>query len=447
MSQLGDTFEGSAVIESTVPLMAHVDEYGYPACEPVSNTEIARTPTGDLFTGNTVRFTASATGTRPLSYTWTLDGAAVGADQSTFEHTFNAAGTHTGGVTITNDCGQGSGTMVLEVQEPAEEQPDLSKSYKSASLTNVEAGDLLTYTLFLRNTSPVTASATLTDPIPAHTTYVSGSAGASDGNPVTLVSGDLLWSGEIISGTPVAIDFAVDVGKAPVGTVITNVARLNDGLGNVMRLEADAVYNPGYRLTIYDGALATAVPTVTLSLSWAAEDPPIKKMQISNDGGFGSGTGWIDVSDSYSAWVLDTYGDLRLPRTVYALFRDEEGKQYGPIQDDIIYDPDPPQLTGVEIITQTTTQSVERVEGEEVIVRVTASDDNSGLAQVQISHSEDFGESSEFAVTGGTTDIPWMLQASGEVYVRVVDRAGNVSESESQQGPSRYEVFLPALLR
>jgi len=447
MSQLGDTFEGSAVIQSAVPLMAHVDEYVYPACEPVSNVEIARTPTGDLFTGNTVRFTASATGTMPLSYTWTVDGASVSAEQSTFEHSFSAAGAHTVGVTVTNDCGQGSDTLVIDVQEPTEEQSDLSKSYKSASLTNVEEGDLLTYTLFLRNTSPVTASATLTDPVPAHTTYVSGSAQASDGNAVTLVSGELLWSGEIISGTPVAIDFAVDVGKAPVGTVITNAARLNDGLGNVIQLGADAVYNPGYRLTIYDGALATAVPTVTLSLSWAAEDPPIEKMQISNDGGFGSGTGWIDVSDSYSAWVLDTYGDLRLPRTVYALFRDEEGKQYGPLQDDIIYDPDPPQLAGVEIITQTTTQSVRSVEGEEVIVRVTASDDNSGLARVQISHSEDFGGSSEFGVTGGTTDIPWTLQPSGEVYVRVVDRAGNVSESESQQGPSRYEVFLPALLR
>lgn len=447
MSELGEDFEGSAIIQSTSALMAEVDEYAYEACEAVSNVEIGRTPTGDLFTGNTVRFTASATGTLPFSYTWTLDGKPVGADQSTLDRTFSAAGTYAVGVEVANDCGQGGDTMVVDIQEPAAVLPDLTESHKSAGLTNVEAGDLLTYTFLLRNTSAMTASAVLTDPIPSYTSYVTDSAEASDGSEVTMADGQLHWAGEIISGTPVVVEFAVDVGSASVGTPITNTARLDDGLDNVISLETGSVYNPGYRLTINDGALFTAMPTVTLGLSWGAEDPPIDQMQISNDGGFGSGTGWIAASSTHSGWTLDTYGDLRLPRTVYALFRDEEGKPYGPIQDDIIYDPNPPQLTQVEIITQTATQGFEIRAAHQVIVRVTASDDSSGVEAVQISDSASFGTFSEFEVTGSTTDIPWTLQPSGEVYVRVVDRAGNVSEAEKGQGPTTYEIYVPLVLR
>ena len=303
-------------------------------------------------------------------------------------------------------CGQGDDALVVQVQEPAPLQPDLSQSYKSVNaseLTSVESGDTLTYTLFLRNSSAVTATAILTDPISAHTTYIPGSARASDGDLVTLAGGQRLrmhWSGQVISGTLVVIEFALEVLvlnpveglAAPVGTPITNAARVDDGLGNVVMLEANSTYNarcPGYELTINDGALYTNIPTVTLSLLWGAVAPPIEYMYISNDGGFGSGTGWfggIAVTSTYADWVLATYGNLLLPRTVYAKFRDASGQQYGPIQDDVIYDPNPPQVTQVEIIPQTA-QGISAMQGQDVIVRVTASDDSSGVSKVQVSHS------------------------------------------------------------
>ena len=346
-------------------------------CQPVANAMLDRTPAGALFINTPVRFVASATGSRPFTYTWTLNGASVSASGNAFEHTFTAAGTYTVSTSIVNACGQASATLVTDVQAPAMKQPDLSSSHKSANLSYVQSGDILTYTLLLRNSKAVTASAVLTDPLPAHTSYVTDSAKASAGT-VTFVNDEVRWSGQVISGTPVLIEFAVEVLDAPVATHITNVAHLDDGLGHVILLETEAVYSPGYRFTINDGARYTNIPTVTLSLSWAAEEPSISQMRLSNDGGFSTGTGWLPVNTSYTPWQLDTYGNVLLPRTVYALFQGEQGQQYGPFQDDIIYDPHPPTVTQVEIITQTT-QSLQAQKGTKVIVRVTARDGNSGV--------------------------------------------------------------------
>ena len=425
------------------------DEY---PCDGVSNVRLSRMPSDGLFTGNKVLFTADADGSTPFTYTWTLNGGAVGENRSTFEHIFSASGTYTVGVTVASECGQDSDEMIVGVADPAPQQPDLSQSYKSVNLTSVEGGDVLTYTLVLRNRSAVSATAILTDVVPDHTTYIPSSAQASSGAMPTAQDGQVCWSGQVITGTPVIIQFAVEVTTTglAVGDVITNVATLDDGLGNVMTLDAQSTYNPGYELSINDGALYTDIPTVTLRYSWNVADDIIY-VKFSNDGGFGTGSsGWIPVDamdPTYAGWVLDTYGDLRTPRTVYAKFRDSSGAQYGPFQDYIVYDPGEPQVTGVEVITQTGGGSVESVAGQNVIVRVTSSDDNSGAGVIQISHGVDFAQYSEFAVTGPTTDIPWVLQSSGEVYVRVVDRAGNVSEVESEQGPPKYDVYLPLVIR
>jgi uncharacterized repeat protein (TIGR01451 family) len=425
------------------------DEY---PCDGVSNAQLSRTPSGDLFTGNTVLFMAEADGSTPFTYTWTLNGGAAGGNRGTFEHIFSVSGIYTIGVTVANVCGSDAAAMVVEVNDPAPQQPDLSQSYKSVNLISVEGGDILTYTLVVRNRSAVSATAILTDAIPDHTTYIPGSVQASSSSTLMVQNGQVRWSGQVITGTPVIVQFAVEVTMTglTVGDVITNVAALDDGLGNVMTLDTQSTYNPGYGLSIDDGALYTDIPTVTLRYSWNVVDD-IVYVKFSNDGGFGAGSsGWMPVDaidPTYDDWVLETYGDLRLPRTVYIKFRNGSGVQYGPFQDDIIYDPVEPQVTEVEIITQTAGGYVKSVTGQDVIVRVTSSDDNSGASIVQISHSVDFVQYSEFAVTGPTTDIPWVLQSSGEVYVRVVDRAGNVSEVESEQGPPKYGVYLPLMIR
>jgi hypothetical protein len=131
---------------------------------------------------------------------------------------------------------------------------------------------------------------------------------------------------------------------------------------------------------------------------------------------------------------------------VYARFRDASGQPFGPVQDDIIYDPGPPQVTGVEILAQTG-EGISAMEGQDVIVRVTASDDNSGVAKVQLSNDRDFGVFSEFVVNGGTTGVPWTLPPSGEVYARVVDRAGNLSLVSSGKATENSRVYLPIIVK
>jgi hypothetical protein len=242
------------------------------------------------------------------------------------------------------------------------------------------------------------------------------------------------------------------VQSGTIGTPITNTAELDDGMGNVTELESASLYNPGYSLSIAEGALYTDVPTVTLRFSWNAEDN-ITAVKISNDGGFGTEgdtTDWIPVDPNdptYSDWVLSTYGDLRLPRTVYIKFRDESGNPFGPFQDDIIFDPTAPQVTSVEIIPLSTTD-VLTAEPTQVIVRVTSSDDNSGVEQIQISDSYDFTTYTSYPVIGSVTDILYDLQPSGLIYIRVKDRSGNLSDVTRELGPaSERQIYLPLAIR
>ncbi|MBN1581499.1 MAG: FG-GAP repeat protein, partial [Anaerolineae bacterium] len=406
-----------------------------------------RMPGGDVFTGDTVRFAATITGTAPVTYTWTMNGETLAQSGSAFEHRFDAAGIYTISVAADNGCAQASDTTVVQVQQAFSPYPDLSLSYKSVNLASVEAGDVLTYTIVIQNSGQTTATATLTDPLPAHTTYLAGSAQASNGDPATWEQDALHWSGPVLSGTPTIVQFAVVVQDARVGTEITNVATLDDGRGTTTTLQTSSISNPGYRFTINDGALYTRIPTVSLSFSWdAAID--ITTFKVSNDGGFtqaGDTTGWIaiDPADpSYDDWILTTYGNLRLPRTVYIKFRDSDGHQYGPIQDDIIYDPVPPQVTDIEV-TGNAGQG-----GDQVMIQVAASDDNSGVDSVQVSASVEFDSFFTFQAGGAVTGISWPVQ-SDELYVRVTDRAGNVSTANSVPRPvqSEFIIYLPIVIR
>ena len=320
--------------------------------------------------------------------------------------------------------------------------PDLSTSYKAVNRITVDQGDVLTYTLVLRNSSAIAAAAVLTDPLPSYTAYVPNSVQTSSGN-VAWINNVVQWSGTVISGTPVIVQFAAQVLTTTPGALITNTLWLNDGAGHVLTRSASSTYNPGFSLSINDGALFTNDPTVKLRLSWALTNPPIADMSLSNDGGFGAGTGWIPVTTTRTGWVLATYGNLVMPRTVYVKFRDSNSVPYGPFQDEIIYDPTPPQVTKVEIIAAAMRRPG-KLGGQNVIVRVTSSDDNSGVGRIQISSTATFSTSTEFTTTGNTTDIPWSLATSGQVYVRVVDRAGNVS---SVVGEQHFAVYLPLVVR
>jgi uncharacterized repeat protein (TIGR01451 family) len=435
----------SGVYDTAIDTTTVITATFMPECQPVTRVILAREPGGVLYEGDLLRFTAQANGDVPYTYTWTLNDQPVGGNRSTWITDTLDVGAYTVAVTVSNACGQAEASYPFTIEAaPAQPRPDLAASYKQVSPRYVEAGERITYTLVLRNRSDISTTAALTDTLPADVTYVAGSASAS-GGVVTDTEGYVLWRGTIVSGTPVVLSFsAVVTDDLASGAAITNTATLDNSVGRIYTLTAVAQHRPGYRLTINDGALYTNQPTVTLTYQY--DDTTITQIKFSNDGGFGESTSWLSVADdlTHPGWTLATYGDLVLPRTVYALFRDAAGRQYGPIQDDIIYDPVAPTVVGIEILT-TTTQRLRTATGQDVTLRVTSSDDNSGVAQVQVSHSRDFSGCKTFEITGRVTDILWALQDSGAVYVRAVDRAGNVSAAVGN-GPT-HQVYLPLVTR
>ncbi len=103
-----------------------------------------------------------------------------------------------------------------------------------------EAGDILTYTISLRNPGPILPSAWLTDTLPAGLTYLgglsasSGSAGES--------GGVITWTGSVPVGASVTITFRAQLNGLPVPPYqVTNTVQLNDGLGIVLERQATVV--------------------------------------------------------------------------------------------------------------------------------------------------------------------------------------------------------------
>ncbi len=114
--------------------------------------------------------------------------------------------------------------------------------------------------------------------------------------------------------------------------------KLDDGAGPRFALQAAALFNPGYSLSINDGSLYTNIPTITLSVEWGSATHPINQMWVGNDGGFGVGS-WQVVTDTLAAWQMDVMPDTndKLPRTVYVKFRATDGRQYRPVQDGSVW--------------------------------------------------------------------------------------------------------------
>jgi len=87
----------------------------------------------------------------------------------------------------------------------------------------VTAGDELVYTISYKNTAQETATVTITDKIPAHTSLVEGSAGDGVYN-----EGVITWTKEVPAGETVTVSFKVKVGDVN-GTAITNTATVQEG--------------------------------------------------------------------------------------------------------------------------------------------------------------------------------------------------------------------------
>ncbi len=121
-------------------------------------------------------------------------------------------------------------------------RPDLSASEKLVSAARADTGDILTYTLRVKNAGEGLARATLTDSIPAGAVYVPGSARAGNGTVAYDEASDkIIWNGEVPSSGMSTIVFAVTVTEE---RVIHNTATINDGLGGLTERSALTKVHP-----------------------------------------------------------------------------------------------------------------------------------------------------------------------------------------------------------
>ncbi len=412
-------------------------------CQPIPAVTLDELPSSLVTVDTLVNFRSVITQGDPISFAWTVNGITqTELISSELEYTFIEAGVFTVTVNAFNECSRVADSRVVNVIAVSENESNLAQSYKTASFSNVNTGDTLTYTIVIRNDSDIPATdVQLNDPIPMGTTYNEGTA-TVNGQPMRdiLAEGPIVWQGEVISGTPVIVQFAVTVVTTDSTTVPTNQATLTYSETEVITLTTAAQYNPGFTLTINDGALYTNIPTVTLRYSWSEpDDAPIFQAQLSNDGGFNADQittrAAITNPTTEENWVLDTYGEYVIPRTVYARFRDEFGRYSVPVQDDIIYDPIPPTASLVEI-DGLPADGFARQQTQAVNLRVTAADDNSGVATLELSNMAAFTASQQFDMTGQRTiTVPWTLQSPGQFYLRVTDRAGNIFTTTASAVP------------
>ena len=134
-------------------------------------------------------------------------------------------------------------------------------------------------------------------------------------------------------------------------------------------------------------------------------------------------------------WTLEVYGDYVLPRFVYARYRDGGGEIHGTFFDDIIYDPNAPQgKVAFDLADLLPTRGPEGepcplrvVNQQETELFISAADDSSGLAEMQVSRSPDF-EGATWEPYSAIVPITFTEEGEQAVYVRFRDQAGNVSE-------------------
>lgn len=199
------------------------------------------------------------------------------------------------------------------------------------------------------------------------------------------------------------------------------------------------------RLSIDDAALFTNSTNVTLNIC----APKAVEMLLSNDGGF-AGAQWEPYAES-KAWTLTAYGQYVLPRFVYAAFKDANGTIYNTYFDDIIYDPTPPSGTvSVESSGPLGGQAMQSIAASQpgiaaapplallstqstgsVSLSLSGQDDNSGLAEMQISDDASFAGASWESYTAVKSWAPGGEDGTKTVYARFRDSAGNISDVSS----------------
>ncbi len=205
---------------------------------------------------------------------------------------------------ITNTAAITSGSLSLkrstDVLLVIPHESPLEGSFKAADHTVVAQGQVFTYTINLHNSSEISISATVSDPLPLQVNYVPGSA--SDGGSYDSTSRTLSWSDITVpEASPVILTFAVQA-ESPVVTPtrVINTAYISSGGVTIKRsAQIWLLAQPGgdhtppvvHSFTIGDRDVYTS-PQVTLSIS-ATDDVKVSWMYLKE---------WVLATTPFPHW-------------------------------------------------------------------------------------------------------------------------------------------------
>ena len=182
------------------------------------------------------------------------NGALAADDAYTVTYQAKVVGPLANGVVITNtaQAGDGLGTTWWTNMVSTEIMAaDLSSSVKQATPTNVKPGDVVTFTILVRNTGYASANATMVDALPAGLT-LTGTPTLVSGSPGTVVfaGNTVTWTGTLdyqYSNTQSEIHVMAQVGTLGICQQITNVATISDSQSNTANPSV-TLYGPCFKL-------------------------------------------------------------------------------------------------------------------------------------------------------------------------------------------------------
>ena len=99
----------------------------------------------------------------------------------------------------------------------------------------VQPGQKLTYQITYKNTTGEERDVTITDKLPAHTSFISADNGGK------FAIGKITWTAKVADGQTLKVTFTVKVDKNVNGEILKNTATVNDGVND---FNTNTVKNP-----------------------------------------------------------------------------------------------------------------------------------------------------------------------------------------------------------
>jgi len=178
--------------------------------------------------------------------------------------------------------------------------PDLSTSSKEVSKEAASAGAILTYTLVLVNNGQLDAvDARLTDTLPLDHAAWLDDLTCTGGGHVAYADGVVTWSGTLAVGQSVRIAYRLQLkNSVPEGTSVSNVADLDDGMGQVLNLGATTtIDNSAPAVTVVSpNGDESWVTNKTYFVTWSASDANLSTGPVTILYSLDGGSSWEIVA-------------------------------------------------------------------------------------------------------------------------------------------------------